>query len=254
MKAELYTNCSLVRVPVKAGEDKVYLPQNVEWVARKIEKMVICAPDNACIDPIDGVTPVLTATDLAALDGYVTLYDSTDRELMHDVSVENLLARNNHPLRVDAMLNLSLCSISFMTTPLSDATLLMYVFYGTREEEYFDLPKNSISVRFPLAANQEISFREIINYSIHAIPETVKGIIFWNAVNNPAYLTLRDHTLTYQMADLHTELMRPDVNGGSAADSQVDLFLLNELDIDFDYSRIREAAGQSSTQRITFFY
>lgn len=252
MKAELYTNCSLLRLPIKAGETEYYLPQNVEWAKRKIDRLIICAPANACTDPIDGTTPVMTAGDLS--DCYLNLYNADNRELMHDVSFEQVLHVNNNGLRIDDKLNLSLCRIYFTQAPAADATLLLYVYYQTRTEEYYDLPQRSMTVTFPLAANEEISFRSLINFAIHALPNTVKGMICWDAVNNPAWITLRDHDLTYQMSNIHSELARPDMNAGSAADSQAALFLLNDLDIDFDYSHIREAAGQASTQKITFLY
>lgn len=254
MKTELYTNCSLMRLPIKTGETKYYLPQNVDWAKAKIDKVLICAPDNACTDPIDGVTPVMTAADLATLSGYVSLYDEKNREIMHDVSVEHILHRNNNPLYVDSVLNLSLCSLTLMTAPAQDYTLLLYVFYQTRVEEYYEIPNRSITARFPLLPNQEISFREIINWTIHAIPAKVKGIVCWNAVTNPVYITMRDWNMTYQLTNVHSEMMRDDMNKGNAYDNQAALFNCNELDIDFDYSRIREAAGQNSEQIITFIY
>ena len=252
MKAELYTNCSLLRLPIKAGESEYYLPQNVEWANRKIDRLVICAPVNACTDPMDGTTPVMTASDLA--DCYLNLYNAENRELMHDVSYEQVLHANNQGLRIDDKLNLSQCRIYFTQAPAQDATLLIYVFFQTRTEDYFDLPQRSTTVVFPLAANEEISFRSLINFTIHALPSTVKGMICWTGVDHPVWVTLRDHDLTYQMSNIHSELARPDMNAGSAADSQAALFLLNDLDIDFDYSHIREAAGQASTQKITFLY
>ena len=252
MKTELYTNCSLVRVQIKSGETEYYLPQNVEWAQRKIDRLVICAPANACTDPMDGTTPVMTASDLA--DCYLNLYNAENRELMHDVSFEQVLHLNNHGLRIDDKLNLSQCRIYFTTPPAADATLLLYVFYQTRTEDYFDLPQHSTTVVFPLAANEQKSFQDIIDYYMHAIPTTVKGIICWDAINNPAWITLRDYDLTYQMLNIHSELARPDMNGGTAAGSQAALFLLNDLDIEYNNSYIREAAGQSSTQKITFLY
>lgn len=252
MKAELYTNCSLVRVPIKAGTMEYYLPQNVEWADRKIDRMVVCAPDMICIDPMDGVTHVLDYNTIGDL--YFNLYDDENRELMHDVSYEQLLHKNNNGLRVDAKLNLSLCRLYFTQAPAADATLLLYVYYGTRTEEYFDLPNRSVTVTFELAANERKSLREIIEYYVHALPARIQGIICWDAPNNPAWMTLRDYDLTYQMANVLTELARPDTNMGSAVDSQAALFLVNDLDIDFDYSNIREAAGQTSRQKITFLY
>lgn len=252
MKTSIYTNCSLVRVPIKAGETDYYLPQNVEWAGKKIDKLLIVAPQVPCTDPMDGVTPVMGISDLA--DCYITLNDSENREIMHDVLFENILHMNNNVIPVDAILNLSLCKISFTTAPLSDATLLLYAFYGTREEDYFDAPVRSMNFNFDLAANQEVSFRDIINFCIHAIPSTIKGIICWDAISHPVWISLRDHDLTYQMANIHSELCRPDSNAGTAYDSQAQIFYTNDLDIDFDYSHIREAAGIASSQRITFLY
>ena len=252
MKTELYTNCALVRVPIVAGTDEYYLPQNVEWANKKIDKMVICAPSMTCVDPIDGQTPVLGISDIA--DCFINLYDSNNRELMHDVSFEQILHRNNNVLRVDASLNLSLCRIYFTTPPAADATLLLYVFYGTRTEEYYELPKKSITAVVPLTPNQEMTFQEIINTYVHALSKKIKGVMVWNAENNPAWVTLRDYDYTYQMANILTEMMRPDMNNGTAADSQAHLFLLNDLDIDFDYSNIREAAGQYAYVKMTFLF
>lgn len=252
MKAELYRNCSLVRVPIKAGQTDYNIPQNVVWANKKIDRLVVCAPATACVDPVDGVTPVMTLSDLT--DCYITLYDDKNRELMHDVSYENILHLNNHALRVDAQLNLSLCRITFTTPPAADGTLLLYAFYETNTDAYTDIPSRSITVEFPLDADEEISFRRIIDYAIHAIPETVKGVMVWSAVQQPTWITLRDHDLTYQMDNIHSELMRPDMNGGTAYDSQAALFLLDNLDIDFDYSRVRNATGTPQTQHITFLY
>lgn len=254
MKAELYKNCSLVRLSIKAGVADYYLPQNVDWAAKKVDKLLIVAPDNnLSVDPVDGKTPVLSYSTLESLDGYITLYDADNRELMHDVSVKQLSHYNNNPLYVNAELNLSLCRISFMTAPVADATLLLYAFYETRTEDYFDMPRKSVTAVFDLAANQELSFQEIINTYVHALPAKIKGIVWWDN-SNPAYLTLRDYDLTYQMASVHSELCRPDMNGGSAMRSQGQLFFVDDIDVDFDYSNIREAAGQVSTQKITFLY
>jgi hypothetical protein len=251
MKTELYTNCSLVRVPIKAGVDEYYLPQNVDWANRKIDRMIICAPQTACTDPIDGVTPVLGATDIQDL--YISLYDVNNHEIMHDVAWEQISHRNNNTLRVDAQLNLSQCRLYFTTAPAADATLLIYVYYGTRTEDYYDLPKKSVTARFDLDADQEMTFQEVINTYVHALPATLKGIICWDAYNTPLFITLRDYTYTYQMANVCSELMRPDLNAG-ATGSQAALFFLNDLDIDFDYSHVRNAQNQAVSVMITFLY
>ena len=252
MKTSLYTNCALVRVPIKAGVEEYYLPQNVAWANEKIDKLVMVCPQETCIDPIDGQTHCVSRSTIA--DCYITLYDTQNREIMHDVSFEQILHLNNNVLPVNAQLNLSLCKIYFTTAPAADETLLLYAFYGTREEEYYDIPRRSTTVHFPLGANEEISFRSIIDHTIHAIPERVKGIIVWDAADEPLWLQLRDHDLTYQMVNIHSELCRPDNNFWQAYDEQAALFLLNDLDIDFDYSTVRDARNYSNDHRITFLY
>lgn len=252
MKREFYTNCSLVRIPIKTGISEYHLPQNVAWAGKKIEKLLIVAPTVACIDPVDGVSPVLTVADINNL--YVELYDGNDRELMHDVEAQQLSHLNNNPLRVDAKLNLALCRLYFTQAPAADATLLLYVFYDTNAEDYAELPLRTMSVTVPLAANQELSFRDIINFTIHDVPATLRGVIMWDATTAPVYVTLRDHDLTYQMTDIHSELMRPDLLAANAYDTQAALFYTNFLDIDFDYSRIRNAKNAACTQKITFLY
>lgn len=252
MKTELYKNCCLVRVPIKAGVEEYYLPQNVEWAAQDVDKIVICTPYRVCVDPIDGKTPVV---DISLIqDMYVSLYDADNREIMHDVSFEQLLHRNNNVIEIHRKLNLKQCRLTFTTAPVADAILLLYVYYGGKSVEDYETPKKSVSVTFPLAANEELSLQDVINTYVHALPGKIKGIIAWDAFNNPAWLTLRDYKLSYQMANICTELCRPDMNNGTAYDSQAQLFLLDDIDIDFDYSHIREAAGQSSTQKITFLF
>ena len=251
MKAELYTNVALVRVPIIAGTDEYYLPQNVDWAKQRIDKMVLCAPAQACTDPVDGVTPVMTSGDIA--DCYINLYASDNSEIMHDVSWENIVHVNNNVLRVDAALNLSLCRIYFTTPPAQDMTLLLYVYYQTRTEEYYELPKKSVTAVFDLDANEEKSLQAIINTYVHALPAKIQGIIVWTH-SDPIWITLRDYNYTYQMANIHSELCRPDMGAAHAYDTQASLFLLNDLDIDFEYSHVREAAGQQTTQKITFLY
>lgn len=252
MRTEIYTNCSLVRVPIKAGVDEYYLPQNVEWAGKKIDKMIVCAPDNRCFDPMDGQTVIMSQDDIR--DCYINLYDRNNRELMHDVSWRQISHTNNNPLTVDAVLNLSLCRIYFTTAPEENYTLLLYVFYDTRTEDYFDVPQKSITVTFPLLTNQKITLRDIINDYVHALPGRIQGVMFWSAYNFAAFMTLRDKDLTYQMSDIYCELARPDMAEDRAINIQTNPFWLNDLDIDFDYSYIREAGGTDGVQKITFFY
>ena len=254
MKAELYTNCSLVRIPIKAGVQEYHFPQNVDWADKKIDKLLIVTPNRpGVIDPVDGQTPVLRDYGDSS-DMYIELYDANSRELMRDAFTAQLLYTNNNPLYVNAALNLALCRLYFNKPPQNDATLLLYAFYGTRTEEYYDLPKKSVTVEFPLKANEQMTLQEVINTYAHALPAKIQGIICWDAESNPAYLSLRDYKLTYQMTNIYTGLCKPDMRAEAAFGTQKALFLLNDLDINFDYSYIRNAKNAESMQAITFFY
>lgn len=254
MKAKIYTNCSLVRIPVKQGEREYFFAQNVNWAADKVDQIIVVAPEGTCVDPVDGVTPVMDAATLANFGLFATLYDSESKELMHNVSYEQIFYRNNQLLQVNAQLNLSLCKLAFTKDPDADYTLLLYVFHQTRVDEYYEVPKRAVTTRFPLAANQEISLRQIIHDYVHALPSQIQGIICWDdSETYPSWITLRDKKLTYTMAHIYSGMCK-GTTLSTPEHMQINPFALNDLDIDFDNSYIREAAGQSSTQQITFLY
>lgn len=250
MKTTLYKNVDLVQIPIYEGVDEYYLPQNVSWAKEKVDKIVLCTPQNACVSPIDGVTPVLQRSSLQDL--YMSIFTTEDREIMHDTYCSELLHTNNYPITIGAKLNLSVCRLFFRTAPKADACILMYVFYGSKEVEDYEPAKESVTVRFPLAANAQITFQEIINTYIHALPAKVRAISCWGAEQNPAYLTLRDHQLTYILRDVHSELCRPQMVGESAEKTQVHPFYVDNIDIDFDYSFIRNATSSANIQTLTF--
>lgn len=251
MDVTLYRNIDLVRIPIKAGISEYYFPKNVDWAACKVDKIIAVLPDKACNDPMDGVTPVLTKAN--AGDIYFNIYSAEQREIFHAVSIEQLSHLNNNAITIDSELNLKLCNLYFTSTPASDCTLLLYVYHDSECKET-NLPHNSITAEFPLAAGAEINLRKIIDTYIHALPSRVKGVLFWSAATAPAYFTLRDHDLTYVLQNLHSELARPDMNGGTAADSQAEPMLFDDIDIDFDYSHIRNAESQDNVQKVTFLY
>lgn len=254
MKTNLYRNIDLLRINVKAGVNEYYFPQNVDWAAKKVDRIAICAPEAACVDPMDGQTPVMTLADLAAADCYVDIYSADQREILHAVSAENILHLNNHPLYLNSKLDLSLCCLYFKTAPVQDMTLLLYVYHDNKCVENPDMPSRSVTVLFPLQAGEEINFRKIINTYVHALPATIKGVSFWGADQAPAYMTLRDHKLTYILQNLHSELARPMMNGGGAVDTQINGMLLDNIDIDFEYSHIRNCGANDNNYKITFWY
>lgn len=251
MKTELYTNCSLVRIPIKAGVTEYHFPMNVDWAKRKIDKMLFLQPLSQCLDPVDGVSNVTTT---GVNNAFVDLYSADGREIVHNVSAGQMTNTDNNALTIDAQLDLQLCRLFYTVAPTADQTLLVYVFYGTRTEEYYDLPKKSVTAVFPLQANEQKSFQEIINDYVRALPGRIQGIVAWNTTA-AAYITLRDRALTYMMTDIHTDLCRHSTRSPYPHSyAQKQPFLLNDLDIDFDNSFIREARGINGTQTITFYF
>lgn len=251
MKATLHRNIDLVRIPIKAGISEYYFPQNVDWADCVVDKIVACIPQAPCVDPMDGTTPVLTQSDMT--DMYFNIYSADKKELLHAVSAEQLLHYNNHPIMLNSKLDLALCSLYFTSAPAADYTLLLYVYHDNKVAELDRMPDNSITVEFPLAAGQEINLQQIIQNYIHALPARVKGIMFWNAYAVPAYITLRDYKQTYVLQNLHSELARPNMNGGMAMFTQLDPMLFDNIDINFQYSHIRDC-GNGGVQKITILY
>lgn len=249
MKQILYKNIDLLRIPIKAGISEYYFPQNVDWADCVVDKIVPLTPENACNDPMDGYTPVITRGDIT--DVYFNIYSAGQKEILHAVSIEQISHLNNNPIWINSKLDLSLCNLYFTTPPAADGILLIYVYHETECKDT-ELPERSVTVTFPLEPGEVINFRQIISTYIHALPATVKGMLVWSAVDAPAYITLRDHELTYILQNLHSELARPNMNDGT--DTQVNPMLFDRIDIDFEYSHIRNAENNANVQKITFLY
>ena len=252
MKATLYKNIELVRIPVKAGVREYYFPQNVSWAAETIERIVPVIPNKPCVDPMDGSTPVMDRS--LYKDLFFNIYSADQKELLHAVSAEQLFHLNNNPIALNSKLDLSLCNLYFTDDPTTDCTLLLYVYHGNREVETETAPERSITVEFELQAGEEINFQSIIQTYIHALPAKVKGVMFWNAITAPAYFTLRDNGLKYMLQNIHSELARPIMNGGAAYDTQLAPMYFDNIDINFQYSHIRNCGSTAAVQKITILY
>lgn len=256
MKTTIYKNIDLVQINLVAGVADYYLPKNVAWTGRKVEQFIMCTPETACTSPIDGVTPVVTRQDIQ--DCYLSLYAQDGSEIVHDLSYEQVLHTNNQRVRIDKVLNLELCRVRFTTPPTQAGALLLYAVYGSKEVEDYEIPGNSVSTQFVLYAGSEISFRDIINKYIHALPRKVKSITFYDAKQNPAFVQLRDFTRKdYELTNLYCEMARPQVFESlvkTAEDVQAATLYLDDMDIDFDYSRIYNPTASDNIQTIEFGY
>lgn len=252
MKTNLYKNISVVQIPVQQGITEYQFPKNVDWAGEKIDQILLAAPINACLSPIDGQTNVLTRSQIKDL--YFDLYTGEDTELSQSLYFENILHTANYPIEIHNVLSLSLSTIKFTSEPTQDGVLLLYVFWGGRVDECFEVPRRSVTIDFPLQADEKLSFRHIINTYMHADYQKVRGISVWDAENNPCYLTLRDYKQSYIIKSVYGGIARPQMEGATAEASQVHPLYLDSVDIDFDYSFIRNATSTANNQKITIYY
>ena len=253
---QLYRNIDLVQVNVKAGVQDYFLPKNVEWAKVMVDKLVICAPGSVGnVSPIDGVTNVMTYTDLLAADLYFDLYTADSKQICHGLHAISLLNNNNYVMEINAQLSRELSMLHFGVMPTQDSCLLLYVFSKGEEKIDIEPSKKNVTLHFHLGASQKMTLREVINTYVHASGEKVRGVTFYSAYSAPLYITLRDHQLTYFVNSVHSELMRPDLFGiGGAPDTQLQPFRLDSVDVDFDYSFIQNATASDEDVVMTIEY
>lgn len=252
MKVEVCKNIDLVQIDITAGKSEYRLPRNVDWANRKVDKLLLVAPEKGCLSPLDGITPVLTRTQIEDL--YFDLFRADESEIAQNLYFENLLYTNNHPVRIDSVMSLKQARLNFSTPPTESGCILLYVFWGGSINDDFQMPTKSETVTFDLAANEKMTFTEIINTYFHVRGEKIRGIQVCGSEENPAYLTLRDHDLTYVLNNVLTVLARPEMQGATPEQAPLQPIWLDSIDIDFDYSFILNATDEDEIITITFTY
>lgn len=240
----------MVQVNIQQGVAEYHLPKNVDWAKEHIDKLVLLAPSANIVSPIDGQTHVLTRSELT--DMYIDLYAGDDSEICLNLAAENIMHTCNYPVEVNNTLNLNLSRITLMNAPQQDACMLLYVYYHSEDEAAYEPSRKSVTIAFDLAANEKISFREIINRYMYADGEKVRAISVWNPETQPMYMSLQDKRLKYVLRDIYGALCRPEMLGATAEQTQVYPLRLNQADIDFENSFVREASGTAHKQTITF--
>ena len=249
----LYRNIDLVQINTPSGSDEWQIPQNVAWDKQTIDKIVLVAPQSTdCVSPIDGVTHVWAASEIG--DVYVDLYDANENEICHNLHYTNLLYSNNGGLAFGRKLSTQLTRLFTTTPPASDGCLLLYVFYKTHDTEAYEPSRRNKCITFELQANERMTFGDICRRWLHADGKAVRGLWFTDPESAPAYLTLRDHELTYMQDSVLNVLMRSQIAGTTADECQVQPFLLDALDIDFEYSFIQNATANTQTHNIVIEY
>ena len=194
---QLANNIDVVQINIKSGVDEYYLPKNVNWRDRVIDKIVLAlAPvgnQYPLLSPIDGTTEVFEYGTISDL--YFDLYAADDTQIVRNLYFEQLLISNNNIPAIGAKLSLNLSRLYFTNTPQADGCILLYIYYGGKDGEVD--ATQSVTVNVPLAANASMSLQDIVDNYIMLQPETIKGIYVWDADEKPVYITLRERTISH---------------------------------------------------------
>lgn len=269
-------NIDLVQIDVTTNSDQAtsyelsyYLPKSVDWINRKIHKIVVAEPilsdaAHQVISPYNGRNVYNHRDYEARREGeqeqgiYFDLYKQGGDQIARNLYVSELLSCNPHPYIIDEVLDLNLSKIHIPGKLWRSGCMLLYIFYDEVEE---DLPTNSVTVRFTLQPGQQLSFQELVNNYVHIQPNRIRGIIDWTEADAPCYLMLRDFDGRTILNNVLTCLFRspsgdPDnhypygVEGINYLRNQI---YLPCADINFDYSYIQEAVGRASVEKIITF-
>lgn len=273
MKLQIYKNIDIVQINVKRGVIEYFLPQNVDWADKVVEKILLYTsilPEDKTISPIDGINPILSGEEVPSI--YFDFYNQDEVELAHNLSAQSIAWSNNHPVELNSKISLKLSRMFFSQAPTQDGCVLLYVFWGNKTVETEDLPQNSVTVTFDITDGQDIPLSQVIDTYIHAQGKKLKGINFWGgeaAWRDGLFITLRDYNYVNPIVNmLPLAMCRPLMsidpeNAGSldywnaAQQVQISSLYLDDADIDFDNSFIHkshEDGTETSSVTITFLY
>ncbi len=252
--SDLANNIDIVQINIQQDVGDYYLPKNVNWRKKKVDKLVIAlSPYNvSMLSPIDGQTPVLSSVQNL----YIDLYANDDTQIVRNLSYENLLHTNNNVLPIGQALSLNMCRLHFTTLPKQAGCVLLYVYYDGRVVEDAEPANKSITVRVPLAPNSKMSLQDIVDNYIYMQPDKVKGLYVWEAEQEPCYITLRDNDGKRTLNSIYSGLCRPPMQaaGCSATDTQIYEMLLDNINIDMLNSFVQNAVNTEVVKEITFLY
>lgn len=268
MKLQLYKNIDCVQIDVKAGVSEYFLPQNVDWADKKVDKLVVygASPESGELSPIDGINEVYDIDKVQSI--YFDLYNQDGEPIAHSISAVNMLHTNNNPIEVNSQLSLQLSRMCFSQTPEDDGCVLIYIFWNSTEVETDDLPSQSVTVQFEVPSNTEVILSDVIDTYIHAQSKSLKGMMVWGAYTSYSglFITLRDYDYRTITKLLPIRLCRPPMGvddsfpeiglAYKAQSVQVHSMLFDCADVDFDNSVIYNSysVGVSGNVTITFLY
>lgn len=264
---KVHKNIDVVQINIKEGVQEYFLPKNVDWINKTIEKIVAygAGHDMEEFSPIDGITPILSRESFA--DVYFDLYTSDEREIVHNLNAQNILYTNNNPVEINNKLSLQLSRIFFAEASPVDGCILLYVFYDNKEIENYDHPQKNVTVEFEIAGGKEIPLSDIIDSYIHAQGSRLKGIIHWGLAEYGSgfFLTLRNRNYKTIVNKLPLNMCRPQMGidyiytGGEveAESIQINPMYFDNEDVDFANSTIQNTwSPEINVQKhiITFLY
>lgn len=255
----LANNIDIVQINIKQGVEEYYLPKNVNWRDKVVDKIVLALapPKGTTLSPIDGQTVVLRYTDIQNL--YFDFYASDDSQIVRNLSFEQILHTNNNVLPIGQALSLNLSRLYFTNGPQTDGCILLYVFYEGKETapQTGPVSNQSVTVGVRLAANGKMSLQDIVDNYIYMQPHNVKGIYLWDWDTVPVYLTLRYADNIHVLNSILSSLCRPPLwngNPGSGEDVQAHPLALDNINIDMLNSFVQNAQNAAVEVKITFLY
>lgn len=266
---KLQKNVDMVQINIKAGVQEYFLPKNVDWADKVVDKILVYCPmtDRAAeYSPVDGVTQLVSRNEIGDL--YFDLYSNEDVEISHNLSAEQILYTNNHPIEINSKLSLQLSRIFFAKENTSDGCLLLYIYWGSVDVEDDELPKNSVTVEFEIPSKHEINLADVIDTYIHAQGAKLRGIIKWGYFVDGmgCFITLRDRNYKTILKSVPLNCMRPPMEieyalmppliiGYQIAEKiQTSSLYLDYEDVDFANSTIQNTSNAIKTLKITFLY
>lgn len=263
---KIYKNVDVVQINIKSGVREYHIPTNVDWADQVIEKIVVygCNHDMEEYSPLDGVTPIITRESLH--DIYFDLYTSDETEIANSLNASTILYTNNNPIEINSKLSLKLSRIFFAKEYDIDGCILLYVYYGNKDVEDCDIPKNNVTVKFELEPG-EIPLSNIIDTYIHAQGAKLRGIEYFGKLTQGQglFLTLRNRNFKTIVNRLPLNFCRPpmgvkymDTGDPVVAETvQINPFYLDYEDIDFANSTIQNTfynVVEPQEVTLTFLY
>lgn len=269
---KLYKNIDVVQINLQDGVTEYFLPKSVDWADRVIDKIVVYAPGYQMLErsPVTGDMAIADKEYIRNL--YFDFYNENGEAIVHNLSLSSLIYTNNNVVEINSKLSLQLSRI-FAAGELSEdggGCLLLYVYYGSKEIENFEVPQKNVTVTFEMLEGQEIPLSDVIDSYIYAQGKKIKGIYSWGirGAKSGLFLTLRNRNFKTIIKDFPLEMCQAPMGAIYSEDSyafysqaervQAYPFYLDDEDIDFANSTIK-ATIQRNTEYVysvtlTFLY